>query len=190
MLLDRLKSEAHCLDGKYIKVDTFLNHQFEPSLMAEIGSELVLRFEKSGVEGITKILTAEASGIPPAFAVAQVLNVPMIYARKKRPLTMRGTVFSAEVESRTRKEITEIFVSGEVLSSNDKVVIVDDFLGTGGAVQALHAITAQAGAELLAVACVIEKIFENARTTLAKLEVPIISLAGVTVDDGELVISA
>lgn len=190
-LVERIKNEGVYLGGGIIKVDAFMNHQIAPDLMGRIGEAFAARLAAEGVDlgSVTKIVTAESSGIPPAFATGQVFNRPVIYARKKTPLTMSGQVYYAEAPSRTKGGVVPLMVSPDYLGEGDKVVIIDDFLATGKTLVALLDIVRQSGAELLGIGCVVEKVFEPGRETVQKqFDGPVISLAKIDLDGDELVV--
>jgi len=151
-LLERIRREGE-VKGEVVKVDRFLNHQVDPQLVGRIGIDLAARFAGTQVD---KVITAETSGIMLAQAVALELGVPFIYAKKKRPLTM-SAAFSAASYSFTKQEQTELFVSREVLATGERLLFVDDFLAAGSALKAIEEIAAQAGAELVGRAVIIDK---------------------------------
>jgi xanthine phosphoribosyltransferase len=160
-----------------LKVDSFINHQIDPALMVHVGREMAQRF--ADVE-ITKVLTAEISGIAPALATGHALGVPVVYARKTRPVTMRGPVFVEIAPSHTKGRDVFLMVSTEFLGPGDRVLVVDDFLATGATILALVRLVQHAGAQLAGIGTVIEKAFEGGRQDLEALNVPIVSLAVVS----------
>ena len=188
-LIERIRREAVYLGRGIIKVDGFLNHQLDPDLSAEMGRAFAEHLSQHEIENVTKILTAEVSGIMPALATGMALGVPVVYARKKQPITMSKDVYSAEAPSRTKGNLVKLIVSPEYLQAGDRVVIIDDFLATGQTLAALASIIEQADATLLGIGCVIEKAFENGRVRLADLSVPVFSLARVDVVDDALLVS-
>lgn len=173
----RIQIEGRNLGNGILKVDSFINHQIDPDLMVQVGRELARRFAHTGVN---KILTAEISGIAPALATGQVLDVPVVYARKTRPVTMTGPVFVEVAPSHTKGRDVFLMVSTEFLGPADRVLVVDDFLATGATISALVRLVGHAGAELMGIATVVEKAFEGGRADLDTLGVPIVSLAVVT----------
>jgi len=187
-LIERVRTEAVYLGKGIVKVDGFLNHQVDPVLLTAIGAEFMRRFAESGCDGLTKVVTAEASGIAPAFATAQVLGVPLLYARKQRPVTMPEDAYTAETLSRTRGEPARLFVSSRYLTARDRVVLIDDFLGTGTTLQAMLSLVAQSGAALLGLGCVVEKVYEGGRDRLGTIGVPMVSLARIDLVDDTLVV--
>lgn len=182
----RILTDGENLGGGILKVDSFINHQIDTHLMFEVGRELANYFADAGV---TKVMTAEISGIAPALATAHALNVPLIYARKSRPVTMTGPVYIESAPSHTRGCDVFLMVSAEFLGPEDRVLIVDDFLATGATIEALARLVEHAGATLVGIATAIEKRFEGGREALAYLNVPIVSLAVVTsMSDGKIVL--
>ena len=179
-LIEHIRREGQNLGNGILKVDGFLNYQLDPELTRAMGVALRDRFEAAGVHEVGKIVTAEVSGIAPALALGMVYGVPVVYARKKRPITMPDTVLETRAPSHTKGGVTRLIVSPEYLGHRDRVVIVDDFLATGKTIEALAGLVRASGAELLGVGCIIEKVFEAGRATLAELHVPVISLAVIT----------
>jgi xanthine phosphoribosyltransferase len=179
-LRERILGEGKVLPGGILKVDGFLNHQLDPRLTLEMGRRFREGFDAAGVSGVTRIVTAEVSGIAPALATAAAYGVPLVYARKKRPVTMSAGVLEAVAPSHTKGGDTPLLISPEYLSEADRVLLIDDFLASGRTVQALADLITRAGAELLGAGFVIEKSFEGGRALLAPLDVPIVSLAVVS----------
>lgn len=173
VLKQRILREGRHLGRGILKVDSFINHQVDAPFMMLLGREFARRF---GYLKPTKVLTAEISGIAPALATAHALDVPLLYARKTRPITMPENVYRAVAPSHTKGQVVELLVSPEFLTSDDRVLIVDDFLATGQTILALVDIVRQAGARLIGIGAVIEKAFEGGRQALAHLNVPIESL--------------
>lgn len=174
LLQERIRQEGLILSDTVLKVDSFLNHQVDTQLALEIGKEFARIF---GDKPITKVLTIEASGIQFAMATAIALNVPFVYAKKKKAVTLAENVYSAPVHSFTRQETYQVSVSQKYLSASDKVLIVDDFLATGAALVGLVDIVKEAGAELMGVGCVIEKSFQEGRGLLEGRGIEVHSLA-------------
>jgi xanthine phosphoribosyltransferase len=173
-LKERIRREGVNLGGGILKVDSFINHQVDPALMLAVGGALAAHF---GAMGITKVLTAEISGIAPALTTALALGVPVVYGRKTKPITMPEKIFVASAPSHTKGKEVELMVSPEFLGSKDKVLIIDDFLATGHTILALVRLAQQAGAEVVGVGAVIEKSFEGGRAQLEALELRVRSLA-------------
>jgi xanthine phosphoribosyltransferase len=172
-LQDRILRDGQVLSDRVLKVDSFLNHQVDPDLTLEIGTAFADIFRS---EGVTKILTIEASGIHFAFATALQLSVPFVYAKKKKAVTQGEGTYSAAVHSFTRQETFQISVSRRYLSAQDRVLIIDDFLATGVALLGLIEIVKQADAHLVGVGAVIEKSFQEGRRKLEDAGVNVHSL--------------
>lgn len=186
-LRERIQHDGRNLGRGILKVDSFLNHQVDPVLMDACGRELASRFRHVGA---TKVLTAEISGIAPAVTTALHLSVPLVYARRSRPVTMPDQVLLTVAPSHTRGQMVELIVSPEYLQPSDRVLIVDDFLATGQTILGLARLAQAGGAAVVGVGAVIEKSFEGGREALAWLEVPIESLAIVTdMRDGKIVVA-
>jgi len=184
-LKERILREGQNLGQGILKVDSIINHQVDPALMVEMGRELARRFARAGV---TRILTAEVSGIAPALTTGYALGVPVVYARKHKPITMREPVHLETAPSHTKGGEVKLMVSPEFLGPGDRVLIVDDFLATGQTIAALARLVLHAGAELVGIAVVIEKTFEGGRELLAPLGVPIEALVTITdMSDGRIV---
>ncbi len=185
-LIERIRQEGVSLGSGILKVDGFINHKLEPDLTLEMGRAFAARFETHGVGNVNKVVTAEVSGIAPAFATAAALGVPVVYARKKRPVTMTD-VLEAHAPSRTKGGVTPLYLSPTYVGAGDNVLLIDDFLASGQTILALAELISRCGATLRGVGCVIEKTFEPGRTALAVLNVPVVSLAAVTNLEGESV---
>lgn len=187
-LVERIRSEGRNLGRGILKVDGFVNHQLDPALTMEMGREFARRFAAAGVTKITKIITAEVSGIAPALTTGIVLGVPVIYARKTRPITMTSGVYKAEAPSHTKGGVVELIVSPEYLKPEDCVILIDDFLASGKTIAALAELIAQCNATLCGIGCIIEKSFEGGRELLAPLNVPVIALATIDSMEGESIV--
>jgi xanthine phosphoribosyltransferase len=185
-LQERITREGQNLGRGILKVDGFINHQVDARLMMDAGNELGRRF--AGV-GATKVLTAEISGIAPALTTALALHIPVVYARKSKPITMPEQVYRDTAPSHTKGKMVELLVSPEVLHATDRVLIVDDFLATGQTIAALARIVQQSGATLVGVGTVIEKTFEGGRQLLAaQYDVLVESLVIITdMSDGQII---
>jgi xanthine phosphoribosyltransferase len=186
-LKERILRDGRHLGNGILKVDSFLTHQVDLSLMMRVGQELARRFWGMG---ITKVLTAEISGIAPAVLTAYALGVPVIYARKSKPITMPKEVYHDAAPSHTTGGMVEMNVSPEFLGPNDRVLIIDDFLASGLTIAALVRIVGQSGAKLVGIGCVVEKSFEGGRESLSELGVPIESLAIITAMEGANIVFA
>ena len=176
-LVERIETEGSYLGNGILKVDGFLNHQLYPDLTMAMGREFCKQLSHAGVSGISKIITAETSGIAPALAAAVAFDVPLVFARKKRPITMPDGYYSAEAPSHTKGGVTTLMISPEYLDASDRVIIIDDFLASGQTTDALVRAIKLSGAAVLGIGAVIEKSFEGGRQRLAAHSVPIISLA-------------
>ncbi|WP_042149480.1 xanthine phosphoribosyltransferase [Paucisalibacillus sp. EB02] len=174
LLKQAIMEKGKVLSEDVLKVDAFLNHQIDPELMKQIGKEYAKRFKESG---ITKILTIESSGIPPAIMAGLELGVPVVFARKRKSLTLVDDLLTAKVHSFTKKETNEISVSKEYLKEEDTVLILDDFLANGQAVRGLMEIVKQASGALAGVGIVIEKGFQAGGDLLREQGVRVESLA-------------
>ncbi len=187
-LVERIRSEGRNLGRGILKVDGFINHQLDPVLTVEMGQEFARRFAAAGVDGITKIITAEVSGIAPALTTAMALGVPVVYARKHRPITMPAGFYASEAPSHTKGGIVQLMVSPEYLHPADRVLLIDDFLATGKTIHALAQLIADCGATLCGIGCLVEKSFESGRAQLSHLNVPIVTLAIVDSMDNDAIV--
>ena len=157
LLKDRIRKDGIIKQGNVLKVDSFLNHQMDIELFQEIGKEVKKRFAG---EEINKILTIEASGIGIACVVAQEFGVPVLFAKKSKTKNISGEVYTSKVESFTHGRIYDIIVSKDFLGEGDKVLLIDDFLANGKALEGLAALVEESGAELVGAGVVIEKGFQ------------------------------
>lgn len=174
-LEDRILAEGKHLGNGILKVDGFINHQIDPGLMNACGAVLAERFADVGA---TKILTAEISGIAPAVMTAMHLYIPVVYARKHKPVTMPDQVFLTLAPSHTKGRQVELIVSPEHLGNGERILIIDDFLASGQTILGLVRLTRVAGSEIVGIGTLIEKTFEGGRDLLAKnADVPIHALA-------------
>jgi len=173
-LEERISKDGLVKEGNVLKVDSFLNHQMDVALLDQIGEEFYRRFKD---KPITKVLTIEASGIAIAYAVARCFGVPMIFAKKAKSINIDGDMYTAEVESFTHKNKNKVIVSKKFLSSDDRVLIVDDFLANGCALQGLISITEAAGATVEGIGIAIEKGFQFGGRSIRNLGYHLESLA-------------
>ncbi|HEX2696956.1 MAG TPA: xanthine phosphoribosyltransferase [Anaerolineales bacterium] len=184
-LQDRIQREGHILGNGILKVDSFVNHQVDAALMDECGKEFARRFVNLGA---TKVLTAEISGIAPALTTALHLGLPVVYARKTKPITMPDQVYLTLAPSHTKGRTVELVVSPEYLANGENVLIIDDFLASGATILGLVRLAEAAGAKVVGVGALIEKIFEGGREALKSLGVPVESLACIaSMDNGKIV---
>ena len=181
-LEERIIKDGLVKEGNVLKVDTFLNHQMDVELLDEIGQEFYRRFSDLK---ITKVLTIEASGIAIAYSVARCFGVPMVFAKKAKSVNIDGEMYTAEVESFTHKNKNQVIVSKKVLSSDDKILIVDDFLANGCALQGLISIAEDAGATVEGIGIAIEKGFQYGGRSIRNLGYRLESLAIVESMDAE-----
>jgi xanthine phosphoribosyltransferase len=186
-LRERILREGKNLGNGILKVDGFINHQVDPALMDACGKELARRFKDLGA---TKVLTAEISGIAPAVTTALHLELPVVYARKHKPITMPDQVFLTISPSHTKGRMVELIVSPEYLGDGERVLIIDDFLATGATILGLVRLAQTAGSTLVGIGALIEKSFEGGRAALSHLGVPIESLAQIVSMDGNQIIFA
>ena len=173
-LEERILKDGVVKEGNILKVDSFLNHQMDVSLIDEIGEEFYRRFAS---KKITKVLTIEASGIAIAYAVARCFGVPMVFAKKAKSINIDGDMYTSVVESFTHKNKNKVIVSKRFLSADDRVLIVDDFLANGCALQGLISITESAGAVVEGIGIVIEKGFQYGGRSIRNLGYHLESLA-------------
>ena len=181
-LEERILKDGIVKPGNVLKVDSFLNHQMDIGLMEEIGREFHRRFSDKQV---TKVLTIEASGIGIACFVAREFGVPMVFAKKSKSINIEGDVYVAEVESFTHKNRNQVVVSKKFLSPEDHVLIIDDFLANGCALQGLISIVESAGATVEGLGIVIEKGFQMGGRVIRNLGYHLESLAIVDAMDPE-----
>lgn len=172
-LKERILRDGKCFPGGILKVDNFINHQMDPILMHEMAQELVRRFSN---HNINKVITIEASGIAPAIMVGAYLNVPVLFAKKKMPSTMEN-MLKTEVFSFTKNKSYPVCVSGDYLTSDDKVLFIDDFLANGNAAMGIIDLITQAGATLEGMGFLIEKGFQSGGAKLREQGIHVESLA-------------
>ncbi|MBX9912527.1 MAG: xanthine phosphoribosyltransferase [Pseudomonadaceae bacterium] len=176
-LQQKIRDEGSVLSEQVLKVDAFLNHQIDPQLMQQIGHEFALRFRD---QGITKIVTIEASGIAPAVMAGLELGVPVIFARKYQSITMSENLLTSTVFSFTKQTESTIAISAKHLTAADHVLIIDDFLANGHAAKALIDVIEQSGASIAGLGVVIEKSFQRGRAELDALGFRVESLARIS----------
>ena len=173
-LEERILRDGQVLGENILKVDSFLTHQVDFSLMKEIGQVFAEAVKDAG---ITKVVTIEASGIAPAVFVAEALGLPMIFAKKAKNITMTEGILTADVYSFTKQVTSTVSIAGKFLNSDDKVLIIDDFLANGQAAKGLITIIEQAGAQVESIGIVIEKSFQDGRQLLETAGYRVLSLA-------------
>ena len=174
LLKDRIRKDGQVFPGNVLKVDSFLNHQMDIELFSEFGKEFKRRFEG---EEINKILTIEASGIGIACIVAQSFGVPVVFAKKSQSKNIAGEAYSSKVQSYTHGRIYDIIVSKKFLGPEDKVLIIDDFMANGAAMDGLLDVIRESGAHVVGAGIVIEKGFQGGGERLRREGLRVESLA-------------
>ncbi len=184
-LEERIIKDGEIKDGSVLKVDGFLNHRIDIGLLQDIGTEFYRLFKDSGV---TKIITIEASGIGIACIAAQYFNVPVVFAKKSRTSNLTGEVYSGQIYSFTHQCFTDIYIKKDYLSRDDRILIIDDFLARGGALDGLIRIVDDSGAHLVGAGIVIEKAFQGGGDIIRSRGIRVESLAIVeSVENGRIV---
>ena len=173
-LEERISKDGVVKEGNVLKVDSFLNHQMDIALFKQMGEEWKRRFAD---KNINKILTIEASGIGMACVAAEYFNVPVVFAKKSKTINIEGEMYIAEVESFTHRVKNQVIVSKKFLGPDDRVLIIDDFLANGCALQGLISIVSQAGATIEGIGIAIEKGFQSGGRTIRNLGYHLESLA-------------
>ena len=176
LLKNKIRTHGKVAAGNILKVDSFLNHQIDAELMAEIGKEFYRLYKD---EGVNKIMTIEASGIAVGCMTALAFKCPLVFAKKNKTLNISGDVYTCKVESYTHKNTYDITVSKDFLNKGDKILIVDDFLAMGNALIGLRQLAEEAGAEVVGAGIVIEKAFQPGGDLLRKSGFRVESLARV-----------
>ena len=187
LLKDRIRKDGKVKEGNVLKVDSFLNHQMDISLFQEIGKEFKRRFAN---ENVNKILTIEASGIGIACVAAESFHVPVVFANKNQTKNIAGEVYRTQVESFTHGRIYDIIVSKEFLGKGDRVLLIDDFLANGKALEGLAQLVQDSGAELVGAGIVIEKGFQRGGDVIRAKGIHLESLAivdGMNDKTGEII---
>ena len=172
-LKERILRDGKCLEGGILKVDNFINHQMDPILMKSIGVEFVRRFAS---DRINKVITVEASGIAPAIMVGYLLELPVVFAKKKKPSTMDNMLVTS-VYSFTKNRSYDVCVSKDFLCKGDRVLFIDDFLANGNAAKGIMDLVEQAGAEVVGMGFIIEKSFQHGGDVLRDMGIKVESLA-------------
>lgn len=173
-LEEKIKEYGTVLPGNVLKVDAFLNHQVDPELMLHVGQEFARLFADAGV---TKVWTVESSGIAPAVMTGLAMKVPVIFARKHKSLTLNQNMYVADVYSYTKKTTNRISISKKYVLQDDKVLMIDDFLANGQAVEGMLEIADQAGVQVAGAGIVIEKSFQPGAKELKDRGIRLESLA-------------
>ncbi len=185
ILRQRILNDGKHLGKGILKVDSFMNHQIDPLLMQAVGEEFAVKFRQFNP---TRVLTAETSGIAPALATAMALKVPLVFARKHKPVTMAAEPYVESAPSHTKGGIVDLIVSSEYLESTDRILIIDDFLASAKTLVALANLVKASGATLVGIGAVIEKEFQGGRALLKDITVPIESLAIIESMDEKIVL--
>ncbi len=183
-LKERILLEGKNLGNGILKVDGFINHQVDPQLMDACGREFARRFKDIGA---SKVLTAEISGIAPALMTALHMGLPVVYARKHKPITMPDQVFLTLSPSHTKGRMVELIISPEYLAGGERVLIIDDFLATGATILGLVRLAQTAGAKVIGVGALIEKSFEGGRLAVEHLGLQVESLVTILSMEGDLI---
>ena len=173
LLKDRILSDGKCIPGGILKVDSFINHQMDPVLMQKMAEELARRFS---ARKINKIITIEASGIAPAIMTGAIMNVPVVFAKKRKPSTMQNMLVT-EVFSFTKEASYTVCVSGDYLCKDDRLLFIDDFLANGNAAIGIIDLADQAGATIEGMGFLIEKGFQKGGEELRSRGIHVESLA-------------
>lgn len=186
LLKQKIYQEGRVFPGQILKVDNFLNHQIDTELLMEIGKEFAKRFDG---EKITKVLTIESSGIAIAGFVSYAIKAPLLFAKKTQTKNISAQVYTSKVMSYTHGKVYDVFVSKEYLTANDRVLVIDDFLANGKALEGLVDLVNQAGASLVGCGIVIEKAFQKGGDNLREKGIKIESLVRVlSMTDKDLVL--
>jgi xanthine phosphoribosyltransferase len=173
LLKKRILQDGKCFEGGILKVDSFINHQMDPILMKSIGVEFVRRFAN---KDFNKVMTIEASGIAPAIMVGYLLEMPVVFAKKKQPKTMENMI-STTVRSFTKDREYNVCISKDFLTKEDRVLFIDDFLANGNAANGIIDLIDQAGAQLVGMGFIIEKAFQHGSEVLRERGIHVESLA-------------
>ena len=173
LLKKRILQDGKCFEGGILKVDSFINHQMDPILMKSIGVEFVRRFAN---KDFNKVMTIEASGIAPAIMVGYLLELPVVFAKKKQPKTMENMI-STTIRSFTKDREYNVCISKDFLTKEDRVLFIDDFLANGNAANGIIDLIDQAGAQLAGMGFIIEKAFQHGGEVLRERGIHVESLA-------------
>lgn len=184
LLEERIRKDGVIKDGEVLKVDSFLNHQMDVDLFTEMGKEWARLFAG---ENVTKILTIEASGIGIACVAAQQFHVPVVFAKKNQTKNIAGDVYTAKVESFTHGRVYDIIVAKQFLNPGDRVLLIDDFLANGAALQGLIKLVRDAGATLVGAGIAVEKAFQPGGDLIRSMGIRVESLARIkSMENGTL----
>ncbi|WNR43076.1 xanthine phosphoribosyltransferase [Paenibacillus roseipurpureus] len=184
LLKKRILEVGIVASNQVLKLDAILNHQVDPELIMEMGKEFARLFRETKPD---KVLTVESSGIPIAYTTALQLGVPMVFARRKKTLTMDQDTYSERVPSFTKGIVTDIMVSSHLLSKGQRILLIDDFIANGDAARGLIRIVEKAEAELVGVGIVVEKLFQNGGKSIRERGIRVESLARIaSLDNGQI----
>ena len=184
LLKNKIRQEGTVLNNSILKVDSFLNHQIDPVLMFQMGVVFARGFKDSGA---TKIVTIEASGIDVALTTGYKMNLPLVFARKRKSVLMNEEAYMTNVFSYTKKEYSDITVLKKFLSAGEKILIIDDFLASGEAALGLANLVEQAGSQVVGIGIVIEKTFQPGAEKLRKSNYHLESLVRIqSFEDGQV----
>lgn len=181
LLKERILREASIINQDVLRLDALLNHQVDPQLTLEMGREFARLFAE---QAITKVITVESSGIPAAFATAMALNVPLVFARRKKTLLADPDAYTERVPSFTKGIVTDIMVSRQFLSADDTVLFIDDIIANGDAAKGLIKIIERSGAKLAGLGIVVEKSFQNGARSIREQGIRVDSLVKIASLDG------
>ena len=188
LLEERIKQDGRVLGTEVLKVDNFLNHQVDPALIQAMGNEFARLFAD---ERIDKVLTIESSGIAPAVFTALALDVPMVFARKKRSLTLSADHYVADVYSFTKQETNHVIVDKRFINAGERILLIDDFLANGQAIMGMLQIAEQADATVVGAGIVIEKTFQKGREIVDEKQLRVESLARIAAfENGEVIFAS
>ncbi|GIP21257.1 xanthine phosphoribosyltransferase [Paenibacillus sp. J22TS3] len=184
LLKQRILEEGVVVSNQVLKLDALLNHQVDPALTMEMGREFASRFRE---DGITRVVTVESSGIPVAFATAYELGVPLVFARRKKTLLADPEALCERVPSFTKGIVTDILLSKQFISENDRILFIDDIIANGDAARGLVKIIQRSGAELVGVGIVVEKSFQAGGKAIREQGIRLESLVRiVSLEDGKI----
>ncbi|OXM16856.1 xanthine phosphoribosyltransferase [Paenibacillus herberti] len=184
LLKQRILQEASIMSSDVVMLDAILNHQVDPALTMEMGREFARRFAE---DGVTKVITVESSGIPVSFATALELNVPLLFARRKKTLIADPDHYSERVPSFTKGIVTDLMVSKSLLSPDDRLLFIDDIIANGDAARGLVRIIERSGAHLVGLGVAVEKSFQAGGRTLRENGIRVESLARISsLDNGRI----
>ncbi|WP_068619672.1 xanthine phosphoribosyltransferase [Paenibacillus tuaregi] len=184
LLKQRILEEGVVVSNQVLKLDALLNHQVDPALTMEMGREFAARFRE---DGITRVVTVESSGIPVAFATAYELGVPLVFARRKKTLLADPDALCERVPSFTKGIVTDILLSKQFISENDRILFIDDIIANGDAARGLVKIIQRSGAELVGVGIVVEKSFQAGGKAIREQGIRLESLVRiVSLEDGKI----